>query len=298
MILNGGTIAGGSIALANSSFGTGELAIYTSLAGAGITSNFTAGIFPHKLTTFGPGLLTLSGNVAGGLTINSGSVRIDGTVTGSISLFGDGTLSGTGKSASAIGGGHISPGNSAGILTALSVQTSVTSTPSNGVFDSGPPSFTAYAFEFTSLGLPVFNAPGASGNDLLRLTSASTPFGSALAADNEVALYFNLAAGVNIGDTFLGGFFTDKNAPFDGSILGATWRVFLADPFGETTFNGIKYSASPNGVLVSTIPQTANFGAGNVNGYITKVTVVPEPGTGALLAGAAVLLGFARRRRA
>ena len=46
---------------------------------------------------------------------------------------------------------------------------------------------------------------------------------------------------------------------------------------------------------MSTVPQTANFGAGNVNGYITRVTVVPEPGVAAsLLAGIVALLGGAR----
>ena len=300
MLLNGGTLTGGSIVLAGTAGGSGSegLAIYTSLAGGSITSNFTTSGFSARpnLATFGPGLLTLGGNVAGGLTINSGSVRIAGTISGAISLFGDATLSGTGRSTSAVGGGHVSPGNSAGILTASSAQSSVTSTHSLGASFNGLPSFTAYAFEFTSLGAPTFNLPGASGNDLLRLTHPTTPFVSALTSDNEIALYFNLAAGVHLGDSFLGGFFTDSNAPFDGSILGATWRVFLADPFGDTTFNGIKYSASPNGVLVSTVPQTADFGAGNVNGYVAKVTIVPEPGAGALLTGAAGLLSLARLR--
>ena len=80
--------------------------------------------------------------------------------------------------------------------------------------------------------------------------------------------------------------------------VGALWRVFLASPLGDTDFNGTKYRASNNGVLVSTVPQTANFGAGNVNGYITRVTIVPEPGVMAsLLAGMAGLLGGAGFRR-
>ena len=160
------------------------------------------------------------------------------------------------------------------------------------------PSFTAFDFEFTRLGAPTFNTPAASGNDVLRLTDLTAPFSSALTAENEIAVYFNLTTGVHLGDTFFGGFFTDKNAAFEGSIFGAKWRVFFADPLGDVDFNGTKYRASTDGLAVSTVPQTANFGAGNVNGYITRVTVVPEPGVAAsLLAGMAALLGGAGRRR-
>ena len=305
LILNGGSITSGTIEIAKTDGSVREVAIYTSLAGGLITSKI-AGLFSSTaaLTKFGPGLLNLTGNVTGSLTVNSGGVQIGGLVSGSVILFGDAALSGTGRANSAISGGHTSPGDSAGIFTAAAVSPSALSVPTSSgnpppiSFPPGLPSFTAFDFEFTRLGTPTFNTPAASGNDILRLTDPTAPFGSALAADNEIAVYFNLAAGVHLGDTFFGGFFTDKNAPFDGSILGATWRVFLADPLGDVDFNGTKYRASADGLAVSTVPQSANFGAGNVNGYITRVTVVPEPGVAAsLLAGMGALLGGGRRGR-
>lgn len=255
LILNGGSITGGAILVTSS---IPELAIYTSLAGACITSNIIASASPLgcEITKFGPGFLSLSENLKGSLTINSGGVQIGGTFSGRITLFGDGILSGTGKTSSTISGGRISPGNGAGILTAAKMAASASSS------SSSPLSFTASAFEFTSLGAPTFNTPAASGNDVLRLTDPTAPFISSLTADNEIAVYFNLTNGVHLGDTFFGGFFTDKNAPFGGSILGALWRVFLADPLGDVDFNGTKYRASTDSLAVSTVPQTANFGAG------------------------------------
>jgi MYXO-CTERM domain-containing protein len=46
---------------------------------------------------------------------------------------------------------------------------------------------------------------------------------------------------------------------------------------------------------VSTVSQTANFGAGDVNGYVTQFTAVPEPR--AALLGGLGLLALLRRRR-
>ncbi len=283
VICNGGSITGGTLSVASGR----EIAVYTSLAGGAITSNIgsaTAAIF---LTTFGSGALTLTGSTFGTILANSGSLRFDGTLIGGIDLGRSAAISGNGKVSGRVAGGTISPGNSAGIFTAGSTaQTTPVSVS------------TAYAFEFTSLGAPIFSTPTASGNDVLRLTDATAPFGSALTADNEIAVYFNLTTGVHLGDTFFGGFFADKNAAFEGTILGALWRVFLADPLGDTEFNGVKYRASGDSVDVSTVPQTANFGAGNVNGYITRVTIVPEPGVMvSLLAGMAGLLGGAGSRR-
>ncbi len=300
IILNGGTITSGTITTpsAGVSFAS-EVAIYTSLAGASIASNFTPQISATQdITKFGPGLLTLSGIITGGISINSGSVRLNGMATGSIALASDASLSGIGKSSGILGGGVISPGNGAGIFTA-GRATSYALSISFGSFPPafGPASRTAYAFEFTRTGAPVFNSPSASGNDLLRLTNPTTPI-DPLSPSNEIHLYFNLATGVRVGDSFLGGFFTDKNAPFDTALANATWRVFLADPFGDTVFNDLRYTASSASVLADTVPQTADFGAGAVNGYISRVTIVPEPGVAAmLLIGSAMLFSGASRSR-
>lgn len=282
LIFNGGSIMGGTLARAS----TNEIIVYTSLAGGAISSSIGIVTAPVNLTAFGPGVLTLTGDTIGTIRVNSGRLNLGGVLTGGIDLAPAATLSGTGKVTARVAGGTVAPGNSAGILTAGSTASAVTSSVT-----------TSYAFEFTSLGTPDFGSPAASGNDVLRLTDLTTPFGSALSSANEIDVYFNLTTGVHLGDTFFGGFFTDKNAPFDNSVLGATWRVFLADPLGDIDFNGTKYRASTDRVAVSTVPQTANFGAGNVNGYITRVTVVPEPGVAASLFAGICALFFGARRR-
>ena len=182
-----------------------------------------------------PGLLTLSGIIAGGISVNSGGVRLNGTASGSIVLAPVTSLSGIGKAGGTVGGGVISPGNGAGIFTAGK-------TTSNAAFVSlssgiGPEARTGYSFEYTQPGAPVFNSASASGNDVLRLTDLTFPI-STLNSTNEINLYFNLATGVRLGDSFLGGFFTDKNAPFDTAITNATWRVFLADPTQDEPLHG------------------------------------------------------------
>ncbi len=308
LILNGGSISGGTLTsppVTDSSNRANELAIYTSLAGATISSDL--GVTPLRLvsavafTKFGPGVLTLSGNVTHPLApmrLNSGGIKLDGTIpftsfTIGIDIANGATLSGSGTTNGNVTGGIISPGGSPGILT---VGSTGSKSPSS--------SFTSYDFEFTKIGEPIFSSATASGNDVLRLTN-SVPFSlsgsnSPLTSENVINIYLSLGSGVQAGDTFLGGFFTDMNAPFAGSILGATWRIFIADPFGDTIFNGIHYTAYAGTAQISTVPQTADFGAGSVNGYITRVTgvtSVPEPGAIPLLAVSAGLLAGVRRRR-
>lgn len=210
------------------------------------------------------------------------------TLTRPVSVSG---LKNSGSIGRFLSGGTISPGSGAGILKALTLA------PAFGAGSFADPVPGAFAFEFTRLGAPVFGSAGASGNDVLRLTSAFTPFSGALTAANEINVYFGIGAGVRTGDTFLGGFYTDRNAAFTTSIASATYRYFVVDPLGDTTFNGITYAAftlAP--VEVSTVPQTADFGAGNVNGNIAQFRIVPEPAVPALLLAVGGALGVGRRR--
>ena len=144
----------------------------------------------------------------------------------------------------------------------------------------------------------MFSTPTASGNDLLRLTSATAPFASALTAADEIDIYLSIASGVHFGDSFLGGFYTDRNASFVSSIAKANYRYFLRDDLGGTHFNGTAYSERTDLPFeIDSIPQSADFGSGNVNGYIMQVRVVPEPSAMWLLLMASIAMWSGLRAR-
>ena len=197
-----------------------------------------------------------------------------------------GTLGGSGKLGGIISGsGLVGPGNSPGILTAGQVD------PTGGL---------DFAFEFTSTGAPTYSNNTASVNDVMRVTDATTPFTASLGATNTINVYLNVTS-LTGGNTFDGGFYTDKSASFLSSISGATYAYYLFNAGGAVTYNGVNYDAygGPLTFSVSTVAQMADFGGGNINGYVTEFTVIPEPSTLALmgLGFTVVLCGFRRRAK-
>ncbi|EDY16428.1 hypothetical protein CfE428DRAFT_6047 [Chthoniobacter flavus Ellin428] len=50
-------------------------------------------------------------------------------------------------------------------------------------------------------------------------------------------------------------------------------------------------------IAISTVPETADFGSGPVDGYAMQVQIVPEPGSLSALLGGIAVLGFRRRQR-
>jgi hypothetical protein len=156
---------------------------------------------------------------AASITTHTGNALvINGAVT-STSMVVTGSLSGSGNMANATlsGSGSINPGNSPGVMTAAATD------PTGGL---------DYNFEFTvSDALPAWNAPTASGNDVLRLTTIPTPFTASLSAANEVNIYLNAGA-LTAGEVFTGGFYTDSNADFLSSISSGTFTYLVATPGG------------------------------------------------------------------
>ena len=240
-----------------------------------------------SLRKLGAGTVTMTANNAfsGATAIDAGRLVVNGTNANSaVTVAAGASLAGSGTVGTIAGAGSIDPGNSPGITTATSVD------PSGGL---------TFNFEFTSIN-PSFSNASASLNDVLRLTDLSTPFVASLASLNTVNIYFNVSTFVG-AQVYSGAFFTDANVSFLSQITNATFNYYLEDAFGTNSFEGQTYSALPEGlsIVVTTAPQSADFGAGTVNGQISQFEVVPEPSTYALLlmTGAGALYAWGRRRR-
>jgi autotransporter-associated beta strand protein len=212
--------------------------------------------------------------------------RFNGDYSTTSVLLTGGAVEGNGTVKSIGGLGLVSPGTSPGILTAESVD------PASGI---------DFAFEFTAVGGPTYNAPAASVNDVLRLTGGS-PLTGSLTSANVVDLFLGVTA-LAENDVFQGGLFTLTDST--SALAGATLQAFvLGDGLGIAAFlNGQGYYSlsqfAPSFSLdFDVVAVTADFGSGGVEGYVTQFTAVPEPGTLLLAAcGAAIAAWQLRRRR-
>jgi autotransporter-associated beta strand protein len=250
---------------------TSDLTLGSSLSNSGGTTNLVAG---------SPGATTLSADhtYTGTTTINSGSTLIINGSTTTSGVTVNGTLGGHGTltDATIAGSGTVKAGAlaSLGILAADAIE------PTGGLdFD--------FTFSLAN-GAPAWDTPNASINDVVRLTDLTNPFAANMNASNVVNVYLNVAS-LNQGDTFTGGFYTDKPTDFLTNISGATYQYHLFDGVDYVPYSG------PLTFGLNTVSIPATFIGGMILGYSTQFTAIPETGSASLLALASLAL-FRRRR--
>lgn len=231
--------------------------------------------------------LYLSGNntYAGGTTVNSGglvALNTSGSATGSgdVTVNAGGMVSGSGKISGTLRG--------AGLVTAGTTITS-TSAAMLQVGQLDTTSGMSFAFEATSTS---FLNSGAYNNDVIRATAtAGSPFTQALTSANVISIYLNAGslAAYNNGNAgvFQTGFFSGS----DFSLGSGTFNLFVQAAGGLTTFQGLTYQSWADYVATTGSALNQSFSVGTSaatlasgdSGFISTVTIVPEPSTGAML---------------
>jgi fibronectin-binding autotransporter adhesin len=255
--------------------------------GGQLLDNVLATVTPLAIVKNGIGTQTLAATntYTGSTAVNQGTLAVNGSIATSsgVSVASGATLAGSGVVAAVSGAGRIAPGNSAGILTAPSID------PASGM---------GFAFEFGATGSPDYTDAAASINDVLHLTGA-TPLGSALTGSNAIDVYFNVTT-LGSGDTFRGGAYIDADVDFLAQVQDATYNYFvLGDGNGPTDGYYTLSQFDPSlSISRSTVNDPAAFSGGSQSGRVMEFQAVPEPATLALLAGGVLAAGALARRRA
>jgi hypothetical protein len=253
------------------------------------------------VTLGGSGTLNISGNSSNFTdtitTADTVKLVVNNTLGAGVNVGSGSLLSGSGSVGAITGAGTVGPGNSPGLLTATSVN------PTAGM---------DFKFEFTALS-PTYTSATASGNDLLHLTSSSSPFaGGTFGAGNIISIYLNsssindsLLAGQNT--TFSGGFFVDGTYGLAAALSPASFAYYTtmaalgtgsAVNYGGTDYYLLNSDIAAKTTLSDTAVASAVFSTGTVAGTVLTFNAVPEPSAQSLLAfGMAALVAVRSLRR-
>ena len=294
------TGATGSVGATIVSSGSGSGAVGL-LATADQELNLSGGLSGSgEFNKTGSGTVKLGSSTGftGILNVNAGKVVVDGALAaGSRTVVGSGGwLGGSGIVGAISGAGTVGPGNSPGILTATSVN---------------PNAGTDFRFEFTALN-PTYTSATASGNDLLRLTSNSSPFGGgAFTSENVISIYLNsssitdsLLAGTNT--SFSGGFFVDGTYALASALSAASFAYYTTSAalgtgsavnYGGTDYYLLNSDIAAKTTLSDTAVTGAGFTTGTVSGTLLTFNAVPEPSAQSMLALGMIALMAVRSMR-
>ena len=280
--------------------GTRNITLYNSTYFKGVVGNGGLSTDAAGSTTR---TLYLSGanTYAGGTTVNSGglvALNTTGSATGSgdVTVNAGSTVSGSGKISGTVRG--------AGLVTA---GTTITST-SSALLQVGQLDTTSgmsFAFEGTSTSL--LNS-GAYNNDVIRATAtAGSPFTQALTSANIISIYLNAGSLASYQNGNAGVFQTGFFSGSDFSLGSGTFNLFVQTAGGLTTFQGLTYQSWTDYTTAGAgtgLNQSFSMGtsaatlANGDSGFISTVTIVPEPSTGAMLMfGLVSLVGMRALRR-
>ena len=270
--------------------------------GAGTTQNsgVITGAIALKKSGLGTQVLGDANTYTGTTTVDAGTLAVNGSLlnSGSVLVNANGFLGGSGSVGAISGAGTVGPGNSPGILTATSVN---------------PNAGTDFRFEFTALN-PTYTSSTASGNDLLRLTSNSSPFaGGSFGAGNIISIYLNsstindsLLAGTNT--SFSGGFFVDGTYGLASALTTASFAYYTtsallgtgsAVDYNGTSYYSLNSEIAAKTTLSDTAVTGAGFATGTATGTLLTFNAVPEPSAQSLLAfGMVALVAVRSLRRA
>jgi autotransporter-associated beta strand protein len=242
--------------------------------------NSTAGI---TVAAGGMFVVDAGATIASAVTA-TGRYVLNGTLAGATTVADGGTLGGSGRIDGLLSGaGTVGPGNSPGILDVDQVD------PTGGL---------DFLFEFASANAaPNYLNRTASGNDVLHVTDATSPFLAALTSGNTITIDFQIAPdALHDGDFFLGGFFTNLIGTDFTSLIAAADFQFLVD--GNPLDTGV-WQIGIDTVAQPSVDFGSNYG-GEVDGRVMRLQVqqvqaVPEPSSMILCSLAAG--GYFWRRR-